>query len=368
MKNLNYILVFTVLLMFLSSCGPKVLEEDIVEEAVFYTEGMVDGEVFSLVAGPENVTIETMYSESINNLPVFITSFSNQNCATCSKRLDMVLVGQDISVGEISFEEKLPIGNYALDEYTADILPEGGDFLIMSSSSVDYSLFDDNGEVVIGTDGVVSDLDDGQYTMVAIGGIGCLATQTSTFDIVGGFLCSPLAQINITDTQFSFTIGDDFPMNNYVTEIFINDQLINLQPDVVVDINSIVPSGDIDNILVVVDDGVSCVSTNGWFFETPLVSSCDFSITMTSLSAAPPPIELSVSVKYTSEDAQEYVSISGSTGTLSVLEYAPYDEDPEGREAYRVRLNANMTLVNVMNNSDQISLSITDAYVPLVNE
>ena len=361
--NLHTILALT-LILFATSCERNELPESMVtNEPVFYLEGnLVSNELF-LQAGSDDITVVPAFDLQANNIPKFSANFTNS---------DHQGLYIDIS-GQSSFSSDQGIVDYvntgSLEIQQCEINQPVNSFFMEISESQNVLLLLDTIELPIDDEIIDFTIQPGPFSFAFINlDAFCLSSVFHNLYNSGDLGDFILPEIFIENDEISYNLGS---FDGLVIQIIINENVvIAIPPNEFVPISSLLqPGEDIITSFQIsyLIDGVA--SFSAWSFDTPgMYCTPEFDI---QPNDSPIELDLELSracIKYIDENNNVYVSSENSNSTFEILDMEIYNQDPLGREAYKLKIQCDLELVNFNNPSDIIELNLEDAYIPIVIE
>ncbi len=353
---------FFTLLVFFQSCKKHVLEDEIVGEPPFYIEGTINNQTMNLVGGIDNVVFQPSHAISNNGLATYTASISNSN-----ESLIIELIG-NADAPSLSINDLIPIGEYEVVNFQQDTALG---FLEITSNYPDQTniiIVNANNDVFYQGEsgGITSFLPDGDYSLNIIFNTN-VNFYTYNFSIINGKLCGSAPQIKIENNVLSF-----YPSN--VTgssyDLIINNTLYNnISLGDEFDLTNLLPPSE--PVVLIALNEISqnnCTSESFWFFTPDIVGDFNNQLTIKPALQEPTYSEQTCRISYHSPDGKEYSSLIDDSNLFQITQIDPYLDDPNGLEAYKIQIQANVKLINIHQPDDMIDLFIENGAIPIVNE
>ncbi len=369
MRSLTYIAV--ILGFLLAKCAPNELPEDIVGDPIFYAEGTLNGEPFSLAAGPNNVQVLSSNDITPEELPIFSIELSHEGCVNCES-LNIEIVGNVFTDGA-SDEEILPAGEYDIvsggissfqGEYIFDF-PQGlgQTFTLFSEESSEFISINSS-EPFSALPGMYN------FEYVYLNGLFSCATFVSGTVVLGDDGSAHIPQI----TTGSDAEGDYIDVSGFTNSIMIVTDIDGTQvPILLVDDYFYLESftefeiepSEISSLFILGIGGFEEFAI-GYQFEDGFSIGCLDQLEIITDFELAPLESLSVAVTYSDINGIEHFVPFGTDDFFLIHDLTPYSEDPLDREAYLLNFSCGVSLSD--SQSSTLQLEITEGIIPVVFE
>ncbi|GEM_PF-3260792 len=366
MNKLVYILAI-VWVFILPSCSPNELPDNVIEEPEYSLEGTLDGQIFSLDVGPDNVFINSHSDTAEDEVPTFTIEINGEECEDCLGSLEFVISGEQSYHQGLEFSDFISEGNYNV---ISPFITSGANPLQLS---YDYS---DYGDIQIGNESFNNqesfNLSTGQHQLNAM-----LIDfdSASTFSYLSNFevdelgtTCFEQSQITFENGLFTIQIPED--QAQYVQSILVTETPLEYTPGMTIDPLDFMFSVDSFELFFIVleystENGCIHSEQFSWSSQDEELNFINYSaihISNVELESIVNPLTLSL--VYTNPENVVYVSTSLEQNWFEIIDIQLAADENEN--IFNITFSCTIELINEENPQDVISLHLENAVIPLV--
>lgn len=366
MKGVHLTILAAVAL--LTACQPNELEENVVAEPVFFLEGSIDGTPFDFGAGPDGRVVETDMHLGTDALPIFVTSFFNEQCDDCDHELSIEIVSPTSYDEGLDISDYLPLGVYGLADYhTDEELSQISVFVEGEAEFEEFGIFDEWGEEVHSSDDPpILDLPDGFYTFqfASVEFTGCIVGYLAYFELIEGNICAEFPTIEIDDDLFSYHLPDD-SFGPWL--VVVNGVPIFFEEGEEVDVDMLLNGEDyINEVSITHLDEWSCEQGVIWNFGNDIADGDCIPEVLYETESVQMSTPQTVRLRYQNSEGQIYLSEEMDLGGMDIVSHTASIEELEEGDAYTLTVSIDALLEPASGIGEPIQLTITDGEIPIV--